>query len=107
MTNMIQGRYRLEGEPGRGAMGIVWRAFEAKLGHRSSLRSWSRYRGRRPAKAADRFLIEAQAAPGPAHPNIVTVHEVISDEGRAFNAADRHPALARRKAGRIVDLVGQ
>ncbi len=85
---LLNGRYRLDAEIGRGGMGIVYRARDTLLDRpiavKLLLASGLGTQGRA------RLLREAQAAAGLNHPNIVTVHDVgeadaaPSDEGVPF-----------------------
>jgi serine/threonine-protein kinase len=74
------GRYRLEKELGRGAMGIVYLARDPVLGRRVALKtihealsSAESYR--------QRFFAEARAAAGLSHPGIVLVYDIGLDPG--------------------------
>ncbi len=72
---VLAGKYRIEGEIGRGGMGIVYRAHDLKLKRPVALKFLP------PDLAADpetreRFVIEAQAAAALSHPNICTIYEV-------------------------------
>ena len=71
----LAGKYQIEGEIGRGGMGIVCRAQDLKLKRPVALKFLP------PDFAADpetreRFVIEAQAAAALSHPNICTIYEV-------------------------------
>ncbi len=72
---VLAGKYEIEGEIGRGGMGIVYRAQDLKLKRPVALKFLP------PDFAADpetreRFVIEAQAAAALSHPNICTIYEV-------------------------------
>ena len=80
------GRYRLDGEVGRGGMGTVWRVWDSKLRRLLALKVVAEERptvdveGRR-----SRFLMEAQITAQLDHPGIAPVHELGADEhGRAY-----------------------
>jgi dienelactone hydrolase/predicted Ser/Thr protein kinase len=71
----LAGKYQIEGEIGRGGMGVVYRAQDLKLKRPVALKFLP------PDFAADpetreRFVIEAQAAAALSHPNICTIYEV-------------------------------
>ena len=103
------GRYRLERELGSGGMGVVHAAFDPVLERRIALKV---LRVSVPTlEARDRLMREARAMARLAHPNVVTVHEVGTANGRDFvameliqgdNLADWVRA-SRRPAAAIVD----
>ena len=62
--------YVIEGELGRGGMGVVYRARDTQLERTVALKILL------PGAASERFLQEARAASGIAHPGIVTIHEI-------------------------------
>jgi predicted Ser/Thr protein kinase len=79
------GRYRIEREIGAGAMGVVHAAFDPNLQRRIALKV---LRGTATFEARDRLLREARAMARLTHPNVVTVYEVSSTEGRDFVAME-------------------
>jgi predicted Ser/Thr protein kinase len=82
----LVGRYRLERELGAGAMGVVHAAFDPDLERRIALKV---LRVAAPGtEAKDRLLREARAMARLAHPNVVTVHEVGTTNGRDFIAME-------------------
>jgi predicted Ser/Thr protein kinase len=80
------GRYRLEHELGAGAMGVVYAAFDADLERRIALKVL-RVVAPTP-EAKDRLLREARAMARLSHPNVVTVYEVGTANGRDFVAME-------------------
>ena len=81
------GRYQIEHELGRGAMGIVYRAFDPAIGRRIAIKTihldelgGSQTR----AVLRDRLLREAQSAGILSHPNIVTIYDISEDSGNAY-----------------------
>ena len=94
------GDYELLNELGRGGMGVVFRARDAKLNRFVAVKMI--LPGAMP-DAADlqRFHTEAAAAACLRHPNIVSVHQVGVEDGRAYYAMDliEGPSLAKRLAG--------
>ncbi len=79
------GRYTIEGEIGRGAMGIVYRAVDPDLERAVALKV---LRDDTNHEARARLLREARAMAKVSHPNVVAVHEVGSVGGRDFIAME-------------------
>lgn len=77
---VFAGKYKILGELGRGGMGIVYKAEDAKLARTVALKFLPPELSRFP-EAKERFSREAQAAAGLDHPHICTVHEVDEKEG--------------------------
>ncbi|PKK12540.1 serine/threonine-protein kinase [Thermomonospora sp. CIF 1] len=83
----IAGRYRLVEMLGRGGMGTVWRARDEMLDREVAVKevlvqaglSEEERRGVR-----ERTLREARAAARLSHPGIVTVHDVVDEDGRPW-----------------------
>jgi serine/threonine-protein kinase len=77
------GSYQLVEEIGRGAMGVVYKAWDRELKRFIALKMI--LRGPH-ASAVDqgRFRAEAQAAGGLAHPNIIPVYQVGEHDGQAY-----------------------
>jgi serine/threonine-protein kinase len=76
-TASLIGRYRVLGELGRGAMGIVYEAADDLLGRPVAIKTINMSADL--SERADheaRFLQEARAAGGLSHPNVVTVYDV-------------------------------
>ncbi|MEO8706332.1 MAG: protein kinase [Kofleriaceae bacterium] len=80
------GRYRIERELGAGGMGVVHAAFDPDLERRVALKVLRSDDGS--GDARQRLLREARAMARLAHPNVVTVHEVGSANGRDFVAME-------------------
>src|SRR5260221_13751191 len=80
------GRYRLERELGEGGMGVVHAAFDPDLERRVALKvlRTTDVSG----EARQRLLREARAMARLTHPNVVTVHEVGSANGRDYVAME-------------------
>jgi eukaryotic-like serine/threonine-protein kinase len=72
------GRYQVEAEVGRGAMGIVYRARDPKIDRWVAIKtiSLSRLQTEQQQQYRERFLEEARAAGKLSHPGIVTVFDV-------------------------------
>jgi WD40 repeat protein len=79
--------FELLGELGRGGMGVVYRARDARLGREVALKM-IRPDGRAGAEARARFDAEARAAARLQHPNIVQVFEVGEHDGLPFLALE-------------------
>jgi len=76
------GRYQIQQELGRGAMGTVYRAYDPKIDRVVALKTVT-LTGIDPAAEADfrkRFVREAQAAGKLSHGGIVTIYDVGEDE---------------------------
>ena len=81
--------YTIEGEIGRGGMGVVYRARDERLQRRVAIKVLPpelAYQG----EIRQRFMREAQTAARLSHPNIVPIHGV---------AEGRRPRLFRHGAG--------
>lgn len=106
-------RYHLQRELGRGGMGTVYQAHDTQLDRTVALKFMgSLVDGSEEFRA--RFKREAQAAARVNHPNIVSIYDIGSDEGKAFIAMEfvEGPNLAKyiaqkgklspREAGNII-----
>lgn len=80
------GRYRVTDTLGRGAMGVVYEAWDDELQRTVAVKLISR--DAEVGQAEHRFRREALALAKLAHPNVVTVHEVGLLEGRLFIAME-------------------
>jgi serine/threonine-protein kinase len=113
------GRFELLGEIGRGAMGVVYKAWDPRLKRLVALKTL--LQGER-ASAADRgrFGFESEAAAKLAHPNIVPVYEVGEFgaegqpyfcmqyvEGTTLAVRARQGPLPLREAARIIAAIAQ
>lgn len=81
------GRYQVEHEIGRGAMGVVYRAFDPAIGRRvavKALRMDQLGDGSNVAAMRDRVFREAQSAGILSHPNIVTIYDIAEEGGAAY-----------------------
>jgi hypothetical protein len=111
------GRYEILGELGHGAMGVVYKALDPKIGRTVAIKTISavgsgpdleQYRGR--------FLIEAKSAGRLNHPGVVAVHDVTEDElGRPClvlefvdgTPLDKLAAEAALPLPQVLDIVAQ
>ncbi|MFI9728224.1 serine/threonine-protein kinase [Streptomyces sp. NPDC052092] len=121
-ARVIAGRYRLQGQLGRGGMGVVWRATDQLLGRGVAVKELPFDETLTAADARrqrDRTLREARALAQLSHPNIIVVHDVVEDNERPYivlelidgpSLADRIAAdgpVGAAEAARIgVDLLG-
>ena len=80
------GRYVVLREIGRGGMGVVWTAYDPKLDRKVAIKLLKRSAKRRVLRA--RFVREARALARINHPNIITVHDVGTHEGRLYMAME-------------------
>ncbi|MEV6636368.1 protein kinase [Actinoplanes sp. NPDC051470] len=88
-TRIVAGRYRLVRRLGRGGMGAVWHAHDELLGRDVAIKEiYFPGAGDGPVDAGDplvrRALREAQAAARLRHPDIITVHDVVTEAGRPW-----------------------
>lgn len=77
------GRYEIVRELGRGTMSIVYEGFDGRIDRHLAIKVL-RQRYARDVGARQRFLREARAAGGLAHPNIVTVFDVGQAEATPY-----------------------
>ena len=80
-SGKIAGNYEIEGELGRGGMGVVYRARQISLNRIVALKMLTGHYGPEELK---RFLAEAEIAAGLHHTNIVQIYEVGEIEGAPF-----------------------
>lgn len=98
------GKYRLDSVLGRGAMGVVYRAYDPLIERTLALKTVLRQHGdpEQTRELLQRFRKEAQAAGRLMHPNIVAVYEYGESEELAFIAmefVDGRPLSALAAAG--------
>ncbi|WP_052684434.1 serine/threonine-protein kinase [Lentzea aerocolonigenes] len=74
---MIAGRYRTIRELGRGGMGVVWLAEDQVIGRRVALKELR-------TSETERVLSEARTAGRLNSPNVVAIHDVITDNGVTY-----------------------
>jgi serine/threonine-protein kinase len=88
MTGEI-GRYRIIGELGRGAMGVVYHAIDPAIGRSvaiKTIRIIDINDTRQRDKLRERLFREARSAGVLSHPNIVTIYDMDEIEGVAYIA---------------------
>jgi WD40 repeat protein len=92
--------FEVLGELGRGGMGVVFKARQLRLNRLVALKMvWGDSQG--DPQRMLRFLLEAELAARLQHPNIVAVHEVITDGGRICLVLEfvDGPSLAQKCGG--------
>ncbi len=80
------GKYEIRGELGRGAMGVVYEAFDPLIERRVAIKTIRTevYEGASLDAVLQRFEREAKAAGRLNHPNVVTIYDYGQDAGTAF-----------------------
>ncbi|RJL32583.1 serine/threonine-protein kinase [Bailinhaonella thermotolerans] len=118
---LLAGRYRLVGRLGRGGMGVVWRARDEMLRRDVAVKEVLLAEGQGGEEREERLrrtLREARAAAGLNHPGIVTVHDVVEEDGRPWIVmeliegpsldgliAERGPLPERRAAAILLQVL--
>ena len=80
---LISNRFRIVCPLGKGGMGVVYKAEDARL-HRFVALKFLSEKLAREREALERFRLEAEAASALNHPNICTVHDVDEYGGQPF-----------------------
>ncbi|HUS30917.1 MAG TPA: protein kinase, partial [Kofleriaceae bacterium] len=75
----VIGRFELVREIGRGGFGVVWEAVDSELGRRVALKTLAT--ARLSSGGIDALKREARVVAKLAHPNLVTLHDVIVHDG--------------------------
>ena len=83
LADALAGSYEIEGEIGRGGMGIVYSARDVRLKRRVAIKVLPPELAFR-EEIRKRFLREAQTAARLSHPHIVPIHAVGEDEGLVY-----------------------
>ncbi|MEU8546019.1 serine/threonine-protein kinase [Streptomyces roseoverticillatus] len=84
---LLAGRYRLIDQLGSGGMGVVWRAVDELLDREvaaKEVRAPDHMREQDVRTLYARLKQEARAAARISHPNVITVHDVVEQEGRPW-----------------------
>jgi len=78
------GRFELDSELGRGAMGVVWKAVDPLIGRPVAIKTIEAEHFDFDPEARERFLREARAAGRLSHPNIVTIFDAGTSGDDAY-----------------------
>jgi ABC-type oligopeptide transport system substrate-binding subunit/tetratricopeptide (TPR) repeat protein len=103
---VLNERYRLDAEIGRGGMGMVFQAHDTALERDVAVKVLSEASGLGTEGTA-RLLQEARAAAQVNHPNIVSVHDVGEADGLPFIVMElvEGESLHERRPGTLADVV--
>ena len=84
------GKYEIRRELARGAMGVVYEAYDPQIKRRVALKTIrpDQLDGERAADMLARFRREAQAAGRLSHPNIVAIYDFDEDDGTSYIAME-------------------
>src|SRR5918912_747347 len=85
------GRYRIDRQIGRGAMGAVYLGHDPKIGRQVAIKTMAlahEFDGAELAEARARFFREAETAGRLQHPDIVTIFDAGEDQDLAFIAME-------------------
>ncbi len=90
VSKPVLGRYEIERELGRGAMGVVYLGKDPKISRTVAIKTFSyhQFEGRELQDLKARFFREAEAAGRLNHPDIVTVYDVGEEADLAYIAMD-------------------
>jgi eukaryotic-like serine/threonine-protein kinase len=80
---LVGGRYRVLGQLGKGAMGVVFVAHDPVLDRQVAIKQMSAEFAR-DKDSRRRFLVEARAAARLNHPHIITIHELQEANGEIY-----------------------
>ena len=87
----VLGRYRVERELGRGAMGMVYLGEDPKIGRTVAIKTLAlteEFESEELEEVRQRFFLEAEAAGRLNHPNIVTIFDAGEEHDLAYIAMD-------------------
>jgi len=85
------GRYQVDKEIGRGAMGMVYLGHDPKIGRTVAIKTMKlsqEFDGDKLAEVQQRFFREAETAGRLNHPNIVTIYDAGEDQDMSYIAMD-------------------
>ena len=111
------GRYEIVSELGRGAMGVVYRARDPKIGREVAVKTIRLGNHADPSEIGDlrlRLFREAQSAGRLSHPGIVTIFDVDEKDGLTFITMElvegeqlSHSRAARLEIGRKIEFLNE
>ena len=91
MEKPMLGRYQVDKELGRGAMGMVYLGHDPKIGRTVAIKTLmlsQEFEGDKLTEVKERFFREAETAGRLNHPNIVTIYDVGEDQDMSYIAMD-------------------
>ncbi len=91
MEKPMLGRYQIDREIGRGAMGMVYLGHDPKIGRTVAIKTLmlsQEFEGDKLVEVKERFFREAETAGRLNHPNIVTIYDVGEDQDMSYIAMD-------------------
>src|SRR5262249_8870002 len=93
-TRRLVGRYRLDSELGRGAMGTVWSAYDEVLHRPVAVKEvrLSLVPVSERAIVRERTLREARATAMLSHPNVVTLYDVVEVDSEPYVVMELLPS---------------
>ena len=111
------GRYEIVSELGRGAMGVVYRARDPKIGREVAVKTIRLGNHADPSEIGElrlRLFREAQSAGRLSHPGIVTIFDVDEKDGLAFITMElvegeqlSHSRASRLEIGRKIEFLNE
>ncbi len=87
MAEEAIGRYKIQSTLGKGAMGVVYKAYDASLDRLVAIKVMSTS-GEVDEELRTRFFREARSAARLNHPNIISIYEMDEDQNRPFIAME-------------------
>jgi len=104
----VLGRYEVEKEIGRGAMGLVYLGKDPKIGRTVAIKTMAlsaEFEGNELDNVKTRFFREAEAAGRLNHPNIVTIYDAGEEQELAYIAMDFLKGKDLSNYSRVGDLL--
>ncbi|WP_332748262.1 CHASE2 domain-containing serine/threonine-protein kinase [Hydrogenophaga sp.] len=104
------GRYQVEKELGKGAMGVVYQGRDPKIGRTVAIKTLAlsaEFEGAELVDVRERFFREAETAGRLQHPNIVTIFDAGEEHDLAFIAMEFLPGrdlVAFTRAGNLLPV---